>query len=130
MQSATKDRWLLRLFVMCLLTLGFSAGAVATRLAHIYGYFQTPTTASDSLTWVVDQAALPPQQRADVATILNEHQAANKNRMTRQMKRQYRERFLETDQRLRSILTAEQYRRYRKAFNQWLKRRTDGLRVQ
>lgn len=130
MQSATKDRWLLRLFVICLLTLGFSAGAVATRLAHIYGYFQAPATASDSLTWVVEQLELPPTQRAHVASILNEHQAANKSRMTRQMKRQYRERFLETDQRLRSILTPEQYRRYRKAFNQWLKRRTDGLRVQ
>lgn len=130
MQSATKDRWLLRLFAICLLTLGFSAGAVATRLAHIYGYFQAPSTAGDSLTWVVEQVRLPPPQRAQVASILNEHQAANKNRMTRQMKRQYRERFLETDQRLRAILTPEQHRRYRKAFNQWLKRRTDGLRVE
>lgn len=130
MQSATKDRWLLRLFVICLLTLGFSAGAITTRLAHIYGYMQSPSTASDSLTWVVEQVGLPLAQRAQVASILNEHQAANKSRMTRQMKRQYRERFLETDQRLRAILTPEQHRRYRKAFNQWLKRRTDGLRVE
>lgn len=129
MQSTTKDRWLLRLFVICLLTLGFLAGSVTTRLAHIYGYLQSPTPRSDSLTWVVDQVGLPSTQRAQVADILNQHQSANKDRMTRQMKRQYRERYLETDQRVRGVLTPEQYRRYRKAFNQWLKRRTDGLRV-
>lgn len=130
MQSTTKDRWLLRLFVLCLLTIGFLAGSVTTRLAHIYGYMQSPAPASDSLTWVVDQAALPAAQRAQVAQILNEHQSANKNRMSRQLKRQYKEKFLETDQRVRTILTPDQYRRYRKAFNQWLKRRADGLRVQ
>ena len=129
-QSTTKDRWLLRLFVLCLLALGFLAGAVTTRLAHIYGYMQSPMGASDSLTWVVDQVGLAAAQRAQVANILNEHQAVNRSRMTRQMKRQYREQFLETDQRLRGALSPEQYRRYRKAFHQWLKRRTDGLRVE
>ncbi len=130
MDSATKDRWLLRLFVLTLFAAGFFSGAIATRLAHIHGYFASASAGSDSMDWVIQQAALTPQQRTVVVGILKEHFASNKERMTRQMKRQYRDRFMETDQRLRQVLTPDQHRRYRKAMNQWIKRRAEGLRVQ
>ncbi len=131
MDSATKDRWLLRLFVLTLFAIGFFSGAITTRLAHIHGYFHTGAAApSDSMDWVISQADLNPQQRLQVVSILNEHLESNKERMTRQLKRQYRERFMETDQRLRQILTPEQHHRYRKALHQWIRRRAQGLRVQ
>lgn len=132
-ESTTKDRWLLRLFVLTLFAIGFCCGAISLRLAQTHGYFQTaaaPQAPSDSMEWVLNQAQLRPDQRAQVVSILNEHLQTNRGRISRQMKRQYRERFLETDQRLREILTPEQHRRYRKALNQWVKRRTDGLRIQ
>ena len=128
--SATKDRWLLRLFVVTLFAIGFFSGAIATRLAHLHGYFSTGPAASDSMKWVINQVNLNPQQREQVVKILNEHFDANRPRITKQFKRQYRERLLETDKRLGSILTPEQHKRYRKALHQWIRRRAEGLRVQ
>jgi len=114
MDSSTRSKWQVRLAVLVLFVVGFMAGALTM---NIYRARQRPPRAGGrgGFEQMLDRLNLTQDQRTQVGKIFDD--ARNQlDELRRGSEPKFREVRKNTDERLQSVLTPEQWEKYSKPF--------------
>lgn len=107
MNSTDKSKWQIRAVALLIFLLGFVAGGLAPR-----AYDALSPSRPNRFEQVLDRLRLTPEQRPEVERILGDSRA-RVVAARRAAEPQLAEIRRETDERLRQVLTAEQWERFR-----------------
>jgi hypothetical protein len=112
MEIVNKSKWQLRFAVLAIFALGFAAGALSWNIYRSYRFGRMTEARRDRFEHVLDRLQLTSEQRPQVEQILADArtQWIEARRQTEPRMREIRE---QTDQRLQSVLTPEQWERFR-----------------
>jgi Spy/CpxP family protein refolding chaperone len=126
MNSSTKSKWQVRLAVLSIFVVGVIAGALAT---NIYRESRISTSGGGmrggGFERVIDKLNLTSDQRAQVDAIF-EDARARLTELRNESGPRFREVRKQTDERLQSVLTPEQWEQFKKMMEESRKRRPHG----
>ena len=124
METSAKYKWQVRGAVVLLFLIGFLAGMLATNLYHAR---QSPASAGGRgrLEQVIERLDLTPEQRTQVQAVLGDARAQLAE-LRQQSAPKFREVRAQTDDRLRAILTPEQWQQFQNLMGEYRDRRRRG----
>jgi Spy/CpxP family protein refolding chaperone len=126
MDATSKNRWQVRTAALVIFLLGFGAGALAL---NIYHKRQAASLASRRVRFeqVVNRLNLTPQQKSEVEKIFGDLRAQLME-IRKQAEPRYGEVRRQADERLRAVLTPEQWAQFRQMTEEMRPRRRSGGR--
>ena len=122
MDSKTKSKWQVRFAVLIIFVIGFVAGGLAM---NFYRDKRGPSQSSPmrgSFSRVVEQLNLSPEQKIEVEKILEETRA-QLIEIRKESGPKFREVRMQTDERLRAVLTPEQWEQFQQIMKETRHRR-------
>lgn len=125
METSARYRWQVRSAALLLFVTGFLAGILAT---NFYRARQAPAAGAggrDRFEQVLDKLDLTPDQRTQVRAIFDDARA-QLTELRRQSAPKFREVRRQTDDRLRAVLTAEQWGEFERLTGELRNRRPRG----
>jgi periplasmic protein CpxP/Spy len=117
MEIVNKSKWNLRIAVLAIFALGFVAGALSLNIYRSYNFSRR-----GHFEQMLDRLQLTPEQRTQVEKILSDARTQLMDEQ-RQRMREVRE---QTDQRLQTVLTPEQWEKFKQMrgeMGDWRRRR-------
>ena len=122
MDSKTKSKWQVRFAVLIIFAIGFVAGGLAM---NFYRDKRGPSQSGSmrgSFSRVVEQLNLSPEQKVEVEKILEETRA-QLIEIRKESGPKFREVRMQTDERLRTVLTPEQWEQFQQIMKESRHRR-------
>jgi Spy/CpxP family protein refolding chaperone len=125
METSAKYKWQVRLAALLLFVVGVLAGILATNLYRERHRSTLSPGSRDRFEHVLESLDLTPDQRAQVQTIFDDTRA-QLSELRRQSAPKFREVREQTDERLRKVLTPEQWQQFQQLMSGFRERRSRG----
>ncbi len=125
MDSKAKNKWQVRLAVLIIFAIGFIAGGLAMNFYRDHRRTNDFPSMRGGFTRVIERLDLTPEQKTQVDVIFDDARA-QLTEIRKESGPKYREVRKQTDERLRAVLTPEQWEQFQQIMKEGRHRRRHG----
>ena len=125
MDSRTKSKWQVRLATLIIFAIGFIAGGLAMNFYRDHRRTTDFQSMRGGFTRVIERLDLTPEQKTQVDAIFDEARA-QLTEIRKESGPKYREVRKQTDERLKAVLTPEQWEQFQQIMKEGRHRRRHG----
>jgi Spy/CpxP family protein refolding chaperone len=125
MKTSVKNKWQIRLAVLLIFVIGFVAGALAMNVYRTRHIASSPAGHRGRFERMMEQLNLTAEQRDQVKTIFDDARA-QLNEMHKESEPRFHQVREQTHERLRAVLTSEQWEQFQKLANDSRERHSRG----
>ena len=123
METSVKNKWQIRMAVLLIFVIGFVAGALTMNVYRARQSSASPGTYRGGFERVMEQLNLTAEQREQVKAIFDDARA-KLTEMRKESQPRFHEVREQTDERLRGVLSPEQWEQFQKLTNDFRERRS------
>ena len=127
METSVKNKWQIRMAVLLIFVIGFVAGALTMNVYRARHMAAAPASHRGRFERMMEQLNLTAEQRDQVKSIFDDARA-QLNEMHKESEPRFRQVREQTHERLRAVLTAEQWEHFQKLTNGFRERHSRGGR--